>query len=151
MIDIRRGLAAIRQIALPATAFIAIGVVLSGCDSFKRAIGMEKTSPDEFAVESRAPLTIPPDFNLRPPQPGANRPQEVSYSNKAQTAIDNAGPGEPGKQEVGTLHTNIGGGQPDANSQVADESFAAKLLQTNDTGEAIVVQNRQTTVLEGVH
>jgi Protein of unknown function (DUF3035) len=32
---------------------------------------MEKVVPDEFAVTSEAPLAVPPDFNLRPPQPGA--------------------------------------------------------------------------------
>jgi hypothetical protein len=151
MIDIGRRFAAIRRVALYTTTLIAIGMVVAGCDSFKKAVGIEHTSPDEFAVESRAPLTIPPDFNLRPPQPGATRPQETSYSDKAQTVIDNAGPGEPGKQEAGTLHPNAGGGQPDSNSQIADQSLAAKLLQTNDTGDAIVVQNRQTSVLEGIH
>jgi len=151
MTDTRQRVGALRQLGLSAIALVAVGTLVSGCDSFKRAVGIERTSPDEFAVESRAPLTIPPDFNLRPPQPGAIRPQETSYANKAQTAIDNAGPGEPGKQEVGALHPDTGGGQPNSNSQVADESLAAKLLQTNDTGDAIVVQNRQTSVLEGVH
>src|SRR5215472_8383716 len=47
-----------------------VGVVaVAGCTDFKRSIGLEPTMPDEFAVESRAPLTIPPDFDLRPPTP----------------------------------------------------------------------------------
>jgi hypothetical protein len=145
-----RMVAAIRQFALPAAAFVLVGMVLSGCDAFKRAVGMERTSPDEFAVESRAPLTVPPDFDLRPPQPGAARPQEVSSANKAQTVIDTAGPGEPGKQSPGTLHFPSAG-QIDPNSQIADQSLSAKLLQTNDTGDSIVVEKRETTVLEGVH
>ena len=53
-------------------------LLLLGCTDLKRSIGLEKTSPDEFAVESRAPLEMPPDFDLRPPQPGAPRPQEKS-------------------------------------------------------------------------
>jgi hypothetical protein len=149
MIDMWRSTAAVRRFALPAIGAAAVATLLSGCDSFKRAVGIERTSPDEFAVESRAPLTIPPDFNLRPPQPGATRPQETSYSNKAQSSVDNAGPGDPGKQEAGTLHPNVGGGQPDSNSQVADQSLAAKLLQTTDSGA--VAQSQQTSVLEGIH
>ena len=30
--------------------------------------------PDEFAVQRQAPLIMPPDFALTPPQPGAPRP-----------------------------------------------------------------------------
>ena len=35
---------------------------------------MGKRSPDEFAVVSRAPLIVPPDFELRPPRPGESAP-----------------------------------------------------------------------------
>ncbi|HEV2188719.1 MAG TPA: DUF3035 domain-containing protein [Stellaceae bacterium] len=133
-------------------SLVALGLVtvaLSGCSDFKKVVGIEKTSPDEFAVESRAPLTIPPDFDLRPPAPGATRPQEVSAANKAKTAIDNAGPGDPGKQAAGTLH--YPGTAPDADSQVADQSLAAKLLQSSDTGNSVVVEKRETTPLQGVY
>ena len=44
---------------------------LSGCDNLRQAAGLNKKSPDEFAVTTKAPLVIPPDFNLRPPMPGA--------------------------------------------------------------------------------
>jgi len=149
MSGFRRMVTAVRDRGLPAAVLVVAGLSLSACDSFKRAIGMERTSPDEFAVESRAPLTIPPDFDLRPPQPGASRPQEVSTANKAQQAIDNAGPGEPGKQEAGTLH--FPAGQIDPNSQIPDQSLSAKLLQTADTGESVIVEKRETTALQGVH
>ena len=33
--------------------------------------------PDEFAVTRQAPLVVPPDFALSPPNPGAPRPQDV--------------------------------------------------------------------------
>src|ERR1051326_8023507 len=45
-------------------------------------ICFENRGPAEFAVESRAPLTIPPDFELRPPAPGASRPQEVTAAER---------------------------------------------------------------------
>jgi hypothetical protein len=149
MSGFRRMVTAVRHRGLAAVAIVAAGLSLTGCDSFKRAVGMEKTSPDEFAVESRAPLTVPPDFDLRPPQPGASRPQEVSTANKAQDVIDNAGPGEPGKQEAGTLH--FPAGQIDPTSPIADQSLSAKLLQTNDTGDSIVVEKRDTTAVQGIH
>ena len=146
---LHRVIAAISDHGFSVAAFGLVTVALSGCSDFKRMVGIEKTSPDEFAVESRAPLTIPPDFDLRPPAPGAGRPQEVSSANKAKTAIDNAGPGDPGKQAVGTLH--YPGTAPDADSQVADQSLAAKLLQSGDTGNSVVVEKRETTPLKGVY
>jgi len=59
---------------------IAVAViipVLAGCgESTKRALGWEKATPDEFSVETRAPLNQPPDYNLRPPSPGTVRGQD---------------------------------------------------------------------------
>jgi len=55
-------------------AVIALGAcatALAGCQSLRDAAGLTKKSPDEFAVTTKAPLVIPPDFNLRPPTPGA--------------------------------------------------------------------------------
>jgi hypothetical protein len=64
---------------------------LGGCDDFMRAIGKEKVVPDEFAVVSRAPLAVPPDFALRPPRIGASRPQEVAPVDQARETVFRAG------------------------------------------------------------
>jgi hypothetical protein len=135
---------------LPTVACVTLTVLLGGCSNWKQTLGIEPTSPDEFAVESRAPLTIPPDFNLRPPEPGAARPQETSMASKAQGAIDTAGPGQPGHQENGTLQYR-GANLADPNAQIADQSLAAKLLQSGDTNDSAVLENRKTTVLQGVY
>ena len=47
--------------------------------------------PDEFAVVSRAPLAIPPDFSLRPPRIGAQRPQEQATVDQARQTVFRAG------------------------------------------------------------
>jgi hypothetical protein len=51
--------------------------VLVGCDSIREAAGITKEPPDEFAVVTKAPLVIPPDYNLRPPKPGAAPTNQV--------------------------------------------------------------------------
>ncbi|MQX36487.1 DUF3035 domain-containing protein [Roseospira navarrensis] len=70
-------------------AGVAVGLLvgLTGCDNPKRALGLEKQAPDEFAVVTRAPLSLPPDFNLRPPRPGAARPQEGTPRDQARRVI----------------------------------------------------------------
>jgi len=61
---------------------------LSGCGGgVRQALGMTKHSPDEFLTVAHAPLTMPPDYSLRTPEPGAPRPQEGTAAQQAQTAL----------------------------------------------------------------
>jgi hypothetical protein len=80
-----------RGIALPELAAAGLAMTLGGCTDIRRALGMEKVIPDEFAVVSRAPLAIPPDYSLRPPQPGAAPSQEVPAQDRAKEAVFRAG------------------------------------------------------------
>jgi hypothetical protein len=43
--------------------------------------------PDEFRVVRKAPLVVPPEYNLRPPSPGSARPQELSPEAQARIAV----------------------------------------------------------------
>ncbi len=43
--------------------------------------------PDEFRVVRKAPLTVPPEYNLRPPTLGQARPQELSPEAQARVAV----------------------------------------------------------------
>jgi len=77
----------LRAFAAAATA-LSLGL-LSGCSSnqLSRTFGLTRDAPDEFTVTTRAPLSMPPDFSLRPPRPGAPRPQEQSEREQAQEAL----------------------------------------------------------------
>jgi len=43
-------------------------VALSACSDYRRVIGTEKSTPDEFQVVIRPPLSMPPEFSARPDQ-----------------------------------------------------------------------------------
>lgn len=60
---------------------------LSACSQTKEMLGLERSAPDEFAVYSRAPLSLPPDYALKPPRPGAERPQGEDETLKARRAL----------------------------------------------------------------
>lgn len=62
---------------------LAVAAGLSGCS----ALGGKKNPPDEFAIATKAPLVVPPDYSLRPPRPGESRPQELSASERAQRVL----------------------------------------------------------------
>jgi hypothetical protein len=79
-------------LTLPLALALAMPAV-AGCSSTKEMLGLTKRSPDEFQVVSRAPLSMPPDFSLRPPTPGAPRPQEGTTTQQAESIVTGYQPG----------------------------------------------------------
>ena len=77
----------------PVSALLLCGMLLplGGCSlnssDLSRTFGLTRDSPDEFAVTTQAPLSMPPDFSIRAPQPGAARPQSVPEDVAAQQAL----------------------------------------------------------------
>ena len=78
-----------RAVALALVA--ALALALTGCgsggDRLKQTLGIGKQPPDEYQVVRRAPLSLPPDFDLRPPTPGAARPQELEVRKQAEQIL----------------------------------------------------------------
>lgn len=70
-----------------ALAVSGVLLLLAGCSGVRDQFSLTSTPPDEFKVATRAPLAIPPDFNLRPPAPGEPRPQEGTATQQAKQAI----------------------------------------------------------------
>jgi len=77
-----------RSKLLLGSALVAMAM-LSACSGKGDRPGVMagRSSLDAFAVSKRAPLTIPPDFVLVPPRPGAPRPQEADSSQQALSAM----------------------------------------------------------------
>jgi len=123
---------------------VAAVVVLSGCgpdSTLSRTFGLVRDTPDEFTVVTRAPLSMPPDYTLRPPQPGAARPQEESDRSLAESALvpEAALGGSRAGITAGqvALVRDAGGGAPadirqrvdqDARLASSDNSFVDRLL-----------------------
>lgn len=61
--------------------------LLSACGNVRDAVGLTKKSPDEFQVVARPPLSLPPNFQLQPPRPGAPRPQTGDVRQQAEALI----------------------------------------------------------------
>lgn len=82
---------------------------LTACSGdLERTFGLTRDAPDEFTVTTRAPLSMPPDYALTPPRPGASRPQELSVQQAAEAALvpesalsgSGAGPESTGQQAL---------------------------------------------------
>jgi Protein of unknown function (DUF3035) len=68
-------------VALIAATAASAGV--TGCSS----LNGDRVAPDEFRVVTNAPLTLPPDYALRPPRPGEARPQTGTSADEARQAL----------------------------------------------------------------
>ncbi len=73
----------VRVIAVSA----GLGMLLSGCESMGSALGVGKSAPDEFAIVTKAPLTVPPDYALRPPKPNETRPERLSSAERTRQLL----------------------------------------------------------------
>jgi hypothetical protein len=75
-------------LSVPRALACASLVCLAGCGTdLSRTFGFTRDAPDEFTVTTRAPLSMPPSYDLRPPRPGAVRPQELSELQQAQATL----------------------------------------------------------------
>lgn len=141
-----------KQLRWVLLAAVAIGV--GGCQETKNFLGQGKRPPDEFAVYSRAPLSLPPNYALRPPGGAAAAPQPADSSPKGsakdallgERATLNSGafaaqPSEAGARSPGLTalldKTGALRANPDVRAQVdretsilakADQSFTERLM-----------------------
>ncbi|MBB2169266.1 DUF3035 domain-containing protein [Gluconacetobacter aggeris] len=109
---------------LPFALLLSGGVLLAGCSGsdLNRAFGLERDSPDEYTVTTRAPLSMPPTQELAVPHSDASRPQDES----------------PRLQALETLSPNVAlqgaDGTPSA-GQAALVNEADAASQSSDKGE----------------
>jgi hypothetical protein len=88
-------------------AVVAAGGLLLGltaCEGIKQSLGLTKSAPDEFAVAPNLPLTVPPDFQLRPPGSATTGSQEVPVREKAAADVfgnDLVGSTDAGASDAG--------------------------------------------------
>lgn len=75
-------------------------LTVMGCDTqaLKEGLGFGRQAPDEYQVVERAPLSLPPDFQLRPPRPGAARPQETDIRELAERVLMGRGKPKPARE-----------------------------------------------------
>ncbi|HTK84970.1 MAG TPA: DUF3035 domain-containing protein [Patescibacteria group bacterium] len=123
------------------TASLSV-LLLGGCGNVKKNLGLERSAPDEFTVVHRAPLSMPPDYGLRPPTPGAPRPQDAISEQQAKTAVfgGNAGTAEtPHGSADQALLKNAGADQADDRiRQQVDRETAAMPAKQKTVSEKLL-------------
>ena len=116
-------------------------LAFAACSNVKKNLGMERSQPDEFAVVERAPLTMPPNFNLMPPQPGAAGPQETKTSATAQSLILGT---ETGAASTVTKPVN----NSSVDNLLSDASNAATKPSNEKTDSAVLMPTEESKRLQ---
>jgi len=101
---------------LKLTALVGLSLAITGCARTSKALGLTKSAPNEFNILTKAPLIIPPEYNLLPPQAGESS-AENNYSQDAarKALIGDVDEAEPSRGEI-ILMTKAG--VPQANQEV---------------------------------
>ena len=127
-------------------AVLMCAVALAGCGSLRNLAGLQKKSPDEFAVTTKAPLVVPPDFNLRPPLPGAPPSNSVAPTATAEQALFN---NSDAQTVANGMRGNYSMGEKllmaNAGVQNADPAIRARI-----TGDQRAVQNSDKSFTDRV-
>ena len=118
---------------------LLVSLLLQGCDSMKRNLGIDRPAPNEYVVTPCThPLEMPPDFTCLPtPAPGAERPQErivrQAQTEKILGAPAPQGTATPGQQAILEM------------SQAQPNQDAVRIQADN---EARVDNNKEKTLLQ---
>jgi len=123
---------------------------LSACDSLRRDAGLTKQSPDEFAVVTKAPLIIPPNFNLQPPAPGAPPLNQQQPTDAAQSALFETNDTQLAAQSFkGSYSPGERMLLANAGAQNSDPAIRAELDADDRTAAAAADQSFTDRVLKG--
>ncbi len=126
------------HLSLIALTGCALAVTACGREDLQRNFGLIREAPDEFVVTTQPPLSVPPDFTLRPPAPGAPRPQQQTATAAAESALvpqaaltqpasSPTGAGSPGQEAL------IAAAGPPAPPNIRREVDAEAAKEASDT------------------
>lgn len=112
------------------TFSVAAAFALTGCGGggadVKEQLGLKKPPPDEFSVVTRAPLSVPPDYTLRPPRPGAERPMEINVRDQARQTVFGVSDSKPTATASSSFMNKLGANESDPNIR---DSLNAEMLE----------------------
>ncbi len=108
-------------------AMIGLAVVAAGT-----AAACSSTSgPNEFLVLDKPPLTVPPQYNLRPPTLGQARPQELTPDAQARVAVFGVDFGQAASDGERQFIRAAGGGTTERTVRSLVDFDDAEILRKN--------------------
>ncbi len=133
------------QRILAATLALSALVFLSACEGARQMMGIDKSAPDEFAVVARPPLTMPPDYSLRPPRQ-AGRVEDTAQIQQARQTVFGIEPAAGGRSQTAPVARTQGqtGGEAALLTQAGAGAVAPNIRSTVDREAAVLARSDET-------
>jgi hypothetical protein len=136
------GLSGSLRLSLQAVAIVAGTAILAACSGVKDDLGLGKQAPDEFTIVTKAPLILPPDFTLRPPEPGAPRPVGMKPTEMARTALVTSGSGA----QYGNDNASASTGESSILNQAGAAGASSEIRSVIDRENALLAEEEDTFI-----
>jgi len=127
-------------------AMVAGVLVLGGCSELRQAVGAEKTSPDEFQIRVRKPLSMPREYGLRAPRPGAPRPQEDRANSRARQIVLESDKSRAGRRRARPQIKGVSREEAALIAKLGGDSVDAGIRRMVDRESAQIVANNKSFV-----
>jgi hypothetical protein len=138
--------------------FAVVGLVaasalsLGACSSVRQAVGATRVVPDEFLTVSTAPLSLPPEYGLRPPQPGQPRPQDVTPELEARRILTQERGAVTRSDGERALAQRVGAGTEAVDSRVrylVDDEFGNLAHKETSWADRVMFWRREDPSTQG--
>lgn len=132
------------------SAFASVALIATGCTTTSRALGLEKSAPNEFNILTKAPLIIPPEYNLRPPAVGAST-AENNYTQKSarEALLGDIDDADPSRGEIALMaKAGVNRANPEIRLEI-DGINSVERKSESFTDRVLFWQNGQVTDGQG--
>ncbi|HEV2082123.1 MAG TPA: DUF3035 domain-containing protein [Brevundimonas sp.] len=138
--------------------FAALGLVaatalsLGACGGVRQSLGLSRVTPDEFLTVSTAPLSLPPEYGLRPPQPGQPRPQDVTPEVEARRILATERGAVVRSEGEQALAARVGAGTEAVDSRVrymVDDEFGDLAHKETSWADRVMFWRREDPSTQG--
>jgi len=130
-----------------ASVLIVAGMsLLGGCSEVRQAIGVEKTSPDEFEIRVRKPLSMPREYGLAAPQPGAKRPQATESRDAARQIVLDSDKSRNGNRRAQAQIRGVSQAEAALLAKMGGTSIDSDIRRRVDSESAMIAENNKSFV-----
>jgi hypothetical protein len=130
----------------------ASALALGACGNVRQSLGMTRVTPDEFLTVSTAPLSLPPEYGLRPPQPGQPRPQDVTPEVEARRILATERGAVVRSEGEQALAARVGAGTEAVDSRVrylVDDEFGDLAHKETSWADRVMFWRRDDAATQG--
>lgn len=130
----------------------ATALSLGACGNVRQSLGMTRVTPDEFLTVSTAPLSLPPEYGLRPPQPGQPRPQDVTPEVEARRILATERGAVVRSEGEQALAARVGAGTEAVDSRVrymVDDEFGDLAHKETSWADRVMFWRRDDAATQG--